>query len=72
MQIGWPLHLGGMGLISQASLSRMTHCASTADSSGAIYQRLSPLFPSWQANGQAAFRELPLFVSGKASWNMTR
>ena len=70
MQIGWPLHLGGMGLTPQLSLTKVAHCSSVADSAGAIYQRLSPLFPSWQANDQRAFRELPLFFtsSAKESW----
>ena len=71
MQIGWPLHLGGMGLTPQLSLTKVAHCSSVADSAGAISQRLSPLFPSWQANDQQrAFRELPLFFtsSAKESW----
>ena len=72
MQIGWPLHLGGMGLTPQLSLTKVAHCSSVADSAGAIYERLSPLFPSWQANDQRAFRDLPLFTSAKESWTTIR
>ncbi|CAM9569773.1 unnamed protein product [Heterosigma akashiwo] len=72
MQIGWPLHLGGMGLTPQLSLTKVAHCSLVADSAGAIYERLSPLFLSWQANDQKAFRELSLFTSAKESWTTIR